>query len=277
MSLLKRLYIQENFTEREKMISDYIVENSEEVVNMSSRELARKTLTNSTTIIRFIKKLGYHSYNDFKVNLLYDLKNEIYSKEDLCLDKQENIYTILNKLTSLHERVIFETKKNMNIENIIKISKILNESHEINFFATDANKAIAEYVSHNLFLIGKKSNVYSSMDKILLYNNVSHEDLSSIIVITRQGQDKNIARAMLELKKSGIKTISICSNENSLIVKRADFFIKASYIEGVKEFGEMIYGISVHYILDVLLSLIAANDLEKAVSIYNENDKKYED
>lgn len=91
MSLLKRLYIQENFTEREKMISDYIVENSEEVVNMSSRELARKTLTNSTTIIRFIKKLGYHSYNDFKVNLLYDLKNEIYSKEDLCLDKQENI------------------------------------------------------------------------------------------------------------------------------------------------------------------------------------------
>lgn len=276
MSLLKRLYIQENFTEREKMISDYIVENSEEVVNMSSRELARKTLTNSTTIIRFIKKLGYHSYNDFKVNLLYDLKNEIYSKEDLCLDKQENIYTILNKLTSLHERVIFETKKNMNIENIIKISKILNESHEINFFATDANKAIAEYVSHNLFLIGKKSNVYSSMDKILLYNNVS-QDSSSIIVITRQGQDKNIARAMLELKKSGIKTISICSNENSLIVKRADFFIKASYIEGVKEFGEMIYGISVHYILDVLLSLIAANDLEKAVSIYNENDKKYED
>lgn len=276
MSLLKRLYIHDNFTEREKMISNYIIENSEEVVNLSSRELARNTFTNSTTIIRFIKKLGYHSYNDFKINLLYDLKNEIYNKEELHLGEQENIYTILNKLTSLHEQVIFETKKNMNIDNIIAISKILNESHEINFFATDANMAIAEYVSHNLFLIGKKSNVYSSIDKILLYNNVS-QDSSSIIVITRQGQDKNIARAMLELKKSDIKTITICSNEDSLIVKRANFFIKASYIEGVKEFGEMVYGISVHYILDVLLALIAANDLEKAVSIYNENDKKYED
>ena len=39
----------------------------------------------------------------------------------------------------------------------------------------------------------------------------------------------------------------------------------------------MIYGISVQYILDVLLSLITVNDLQKVVSIYNENDKQYED
>lgn len=39
----------------------------------------------------------------------------------------------------------------------------------------------------------------------------------------------------------------------------------------------MIYGISVQYILDVFLSLITVNDLQKAVSIYNENDKQYED
>lgn len=216
---------------------------------MSSRELARNTFTNATTIVRFVKKLGYSSYNDFKINYLYDLKNDTYDQEDLFLNEHENIK---------------------------KIAKILNVNTEINFFATDANKAIAEYTSHNLFLIGKKSNVYSSMNKILLYNQIS-QNASVVIIITRQGQDKNIAKAILELKKTGIKTIVICSNENSLIVKRADFFIKASYIEGVKEFGEMIYGISVQYILDVFLSLITVNDLQKAVSIYNENDKQYED
>lgn len=71
MSVLEKLYVQNNFTEREKMISNYIIENSEEVVNMSSRQLAKNTFTNSTTIVRFIKKLGYHSYNDFKINFLY--------------------------------------------------------------------------------------------------------------------------------------------------------------------------------------------------------------
>lgn len=56
MSLLSRLKEQNNFTEREKMISQYIIENSEQIINMSSRELANRTLTNSTTIIRFVKK-----------------------------------------------------------------------------------------------------------------------------------------------------------------------------------------------------------------------------
>lgn len=77
ISILKQLYKQENFTEREKMIAAYILENSEKVIHMSSRELARNTFTNSTTIVCFIKKLGYHSYNDFKINFLYDLKNNI--------------------------------------------------------------------------------------------------------------------------------------------------------------------------------------------------------
>ena len=39
------------------MIAAYILENSEKVIHMSSRELARNTFTNSTTIVRFVKKL----------------------------------------------------------------------------------------------------------------------------------------------------------------------------------------------------------------------------
>ena len=116
------------------MIAAYILENSEKVIHMSSRELARNTFTNATTIVRFVKKLGYSSYNDFKINYLYDLKNDTYDQEDLFLNEHENIFTLLNKLTSLHEHVIAETKQNMNIENIIKIAKILNVNTEINFF-----------------------------------------------------------------------------------------------------------------------------------------------
>lgn len=276
MSLLSRLKEQNNFTEREKLISQYIIENSEQIINMSSRELANRTLTNSTTIVRFVKKIGYSSYNDFKVHLIYDLKNETCKQDSLYLENQENIYSILSKLTSLHEQVIFETKKNMNISQILQISKLFHQIDEINFFATDANKAIAEYASHNLFLIGKKSNVYSSMSKILLYDEVSRNQ-SIVIIITRQGQDKNITKAMIGLKKAHIKTIVISANKNSLLSKRADYFIQASYIEGVRELGEIIYNISVQYILDILLSLIVTGNLEKAIAIYNENDKKFED
>lgn len=114
------------------------------------------------------------------------------------------------------------------------------------------------------------------MSKILLYDEVSRNQ-SIVIIITRQGQDKNITKAMIGLKKAHIKTIVISANKNSLLSKRADYFIQASYIEGVRELGEIIYNISVQYILDILLSLIVTGNLEKAIAIYNENDKKFED
>ena len=63
---IKTIISTKKFTEREKMIAAYILENSEKVIHMSSRELARNTFTNATTIVRFVKKLGYSSYNDFK-------------------------------------------------------------------------------------------------------------------------------------------------------------------------------------------------------------------
>ncbi|MBM6842164.1 MurR/RpiR family transcriptional regulator [[Clostridium] spiroforme] len=104
---MKTVISTKKFTEREKIIAAYILENSEKVIHMSSRELARNTFTNATTIVRFVKKLGYSSYNDFKINYLYDLKNDTYDQEDLFLNEHENI---------------------------IKIAKILNVNTEINFF-----------------------------------------------------------------------------------------------------------------------------------------------
>lgn len=44
MSLLKKLEIAENFSESEKSIAQYILQNSEEVLNLSTIELAKKNI-----------------------------------------------------------------------------------------------------------------------------------------------------------------------------------------------------------------------------------------
>lgn len=277
MSLLKILCEKTKLTDREKDIADFILRNSEIVVEMSSRELAVATLTNSTIIVRFVKKLGYKSYNDFKMNLLYDLKNNpLDTNNKIEISKDENVYTILNKLSNLHEKVIDETKRHINIDQLLELSNWLKEVEQIDFFAVDANRSIAENISHNLFLIGKKSTVYDSIDKILLYDKV-HQSSSVIIILTRLGMDKNISKAMLDLRKTKYKTVCICSNTNSLIVKRSNVFIQPVYIESVSEFGEIMYRISVSYILDLLLSLVIKEDIDKAIDVYNQNNIKYED
>ena len=58
-----------NLNGNEKQILQYITEYIDDVPYLSSRELARRTYTSSTAVLRMVKKLGFSNYNDFKLNI----------------------------------------------------------------------------------------------------------------------------------------------------------------------------------------------------------------
>ena len=57
MSLLKKLEIAENFSESEKSIAQYILQNSEEVLNLSTIELAKKHIHPRQLLHVYVKSL----------------------------------------------------------------------------------------------------------------------------------------------------------------------------------------------------------------------------
>lgn len=57
MNLLQ--YIKQNygkFTDREKLIADYLLLENSEIIDMSAKEIAEKTNTSAPTVVRFAKK-----------------------------------------------------------------------------------------------------------------------------------------------------------------------------------------------------------------------------
>lgn len=69
MDILKELQKHFDLSENEIVIATYMIEHIEEIPKLSSREFAKRTYTSATSIIRFIKKLGYSNYNEFKYNI----------------------------------------------------------------------------------------------------------------------------------------------------------------------------------------------------------------
>lgn len=126
-----------------------------------------ETYTSATIIVRFVRKLGYQGFNDFKIHLLTDLKENSY--QEIEVEKKESLISIVNKVSSLHEKVLLETKNRLSIDDLKKIQQAIKNVDQINIFALDANASIGEYVYHNIMQAGKLSNVYQSTDKILLY------------------------------------------------------------------------------------------------------------
>lgn len=73
MSLLYKLEYQDNFTDLEKCIANYIVD-------LKITDLAEITYTSPSTISRFCKKLVEKSYNDFRIHFASSVIGDYKSK-----------------------------------------------------------------------------------------------------------------------------------------------------------------------------------------------------
>ena len=69
---MTQLEFELDFSHSEKEIAHYILNEGEKVLNLSIKELAKKTYTSPATIVRLCHKLGLEGYGDFKIKYSKD-------------------------------------------------------------------------------------------------------------------------------------------------------------------------------------------------------------
>ena len=85
MSIMTQLEFELDFSHSEKEIAHYILNEGEKVLNLSIKELAKKTYTSPATIVRLCHKLGLEGYGDFKIKYSKDsgIQSEILRNYNL--------------------------------------------------------------------------------------------------------------------------------------------------------------------------------------------------
>lgn len=264
MTLLEKLQNSAGYTEREQLICQYILEHCEQVSKMSSRELGRQTFTSSTVIIRFCRKLGYESYNDFKVNLISDLKSadrNVQTKH-VNLEKQENAISVMNKIAELEKAVIEETRNRMSVDAINQICRKIDSVKYVDIVAVDTNSCIGDYASHMFFHEGKISNTYTCYNKqmyLALNGNTDHV----VFIISKSGEFKEILEAAREFRKAGIYTIGITGNLESSLSGICSITLEGIYHKNMEHLGNLVFNTSAKYIFDTITSLLLSENFDR--------------
>ena len=81
MSLFQKLKESQKFTHNEQAVIDFILNNPQEVINLSVDELAKVTYTSPSCIVRLTKKLGVKGYSDFKIKFASELNSLILNEK----------------------------------------------------------------------------------------------------------------------------------------------------------------------------------------------------
>jgi len=219
----------------QKSIADYILNNKSEVVRITISELAQKCNVSEPTVIRFINKLDYSSYQTFRIDMAGELSKETTnsSTEGIKIEGYQNIEAnddikaVKQKVIASSACAISDLKNIINNDDLNKAVNLIFEANSILFYGSGGSSVIAMDAYHKFMRIGKKVS-FDLNSHFSLIKTYHLESKDVVVLISHTGESREVLECAENAKKKGCKIIGITSYLNSDLAKASDVVLFSS-------------------------------------------------
>ncbi|MEG0592307.1 MAG: MurR/RpiR family transcriptional regulator [Coprobacillus sp.] len=250
----------------QEVVANFLRTERANIKEMTIKELADKTYTSTTTIIRLAKKLGFEGFEELKDN---------YVKEVLYLDthfsdidankpfyRDDNIQRISSKITALAKEALDDTLTLIEHDSLQKAIRIMKDSETIHIAAISYCLLLGQMFKLDMARIGKNVNICDINGEELFMPAVMKQN-DCVIFLSYSGQIEKLCQLAKIVKEKGIKIIVVTSLGDNELRKYADVLMHISTRE---KLYSKIAGYSNEYsiklILDILYSCYFGTDYE---------------
>lgn len=255
-------------TPTEIVIIDFILKNSDQTSRMTIYELAEKTFSSPSTIIRLCKNIGYEGYKDFINDLIYEraLRSNYKDKQITELTQTDNIADIINKVTHKNILSLEETEELIDEKTIKESVDKLFDAEKIIIFGIGASLLVGKDAHLKFTRINKMSYVNEDWHtQLLMAKNMTERDVA--LVISYSGQTKEMITCTEEAKANGATIISITKTAISPINQMADYAIYVPSNELSFRSGAMSSRMSQLNIIDIIFTSYINKVYEESIDI----------
>lgn len=263
---LKELKKLKKLTDTEQQVVDYILSHPEEFEKLSSRQLAELTYTSPATVVRICQKLGFSGYVEFKIKFLQEINQnpmiEAVSRSN-PITKDDTIQDVINKMAALEMTAIEQTKKGLDVEQLMRVTQLLEEAKQIDFYAFDNNIHIAKNACVHFLHAGKMSVVHDGSNAQFMQAALSNVgDRHVAIIISRTGENIYLKRTMTMLKERGVSMLVLTESRHSTLAKMASEHVSVYNVLKYSDMGPVIFETSVKYIFNLLFAILFSHNIE---------------
>ncbi|MEZ3436293.1 MAG: MurR/RpiR family transcriptional regulator [Lachnospiraceae bacterium] len=222
LSVIKEKY--NTLSKTQKRIADYMTSNPENACFLSVRDLAKQLSTTEVTIFKFVKNIGYNSYNDFKKDLQAQIQNWISPNERIKqavhnYDKEDSLFSqvIKSEIDSL--KTTYDSNSRSVVNDAIGL---LSSAQKIYVIGNEISESVAKFCVSRLYQLGKNVefidvNVWQSVISCL----TNLDDSSLFIIISFPIYSVNTLAFAEYIGKKNLKYISISDRHNSDVALHA--------------------------------------------------------
>lgn len=213
MALFEHLNVS-NLSSVEQEIYCFVINHVEKIPYMRVRDIADEAHVSSTSVFRFIQKMGFASFPEFRfyIKNYVDKDQQETSKRQLSME--ERLSTL--KIEIFHPDVNYQ---------IQKMAQALKEADFILFMGVGASGAIAQYAARRLASLGYFS---IGLDELTYpIKGFFHKNQKVILIfLSISGETKEVIDVVRLLEKGvDVQKYSITQNKESTLARLCDYSI----------------------------------------------------
>ena len=251
--LLRLRETQSAMSTTEQSIAKFICANPEECSRMSIRELAEKTWSSPSSVVRLCRYIGLDGYKDFRQELLLDVHSlgEPGFHKEAALDGTATIPELIDSITRRNIQCLEDTQYLLDPEDVAACVELIRKARNILLFGIGASLCVARD-AYLKFLRVDKPCVLSDdwHSQLLQARNATAEDVG--IVFSYSGQTAEMIECIQAMKESGTPVIAITRSAPSPVAKLADYRLHTATNEYTFRIGALSSRIAQLNVVDVL-------------------------
>lgn len=205
----------------QQKIGDFVLQNTQRVMYLSITDLAAQCDTSETTIMRFLRKIGFTSYQVFRVKLAQSLQkdnpkypwSEIESEDSLSIITGKVITSTITALEDIRQ-LITPALVSQAVELIVGAKRVF-------VYGVGSSSYIAGDLFHKLIRLGLNASTCS--DSHIMSIQTEQSLLGDLFIfVSHTGESHIIVQNADGAKNGGVGVLSITSYRHSSLAKLSD-------------------------------------------------------
>ncbi|MYL69773.1 SIS domain-containing protein [Halobacillus litoralis] len=218
ISRIRSSYTQ--FSEKEKLIADYILENTEEIVHSTINQVADDLMVADATVFRFCKRLGFKGYQAMKIALASEIVNPIQDIHEK-ISEEDTDFEITEKVFQANIRALETSRDVQNPLSLKKAMEYLVEADRVFFFGSGGSNILAMDAQHKFMRTGMEAYAYPDTHlQLMSASQMRETDVA--VVISHTGSNQDILDIVDVAKENHVKIIAITNFAKSPLTKVVD-------------------------------------------------------
>ncbi|WP_010529986.1 MurR/RpiR family transcriptional regulator [Lentibacillus jeotgali] len=208
------------FSDKEKAIADFILENPQKIIHHTINQVSEKLGIAESTVFRFCQRIGFKGFQAMKISLAAEIVTPIKDIHEK-INEEDSIGTVTEKVFRSNVKTIEDTlhiQDGMMIEEAVEA---ILRANKVQFFGNGGSALVALDAYHKFIRSGidVSANLDSHM-QIMSASQMTSDDLA--VLISHSGSTKDLLDILQVLQENEVEIIAITNFAKSPLTKEAD-------------------------------------------------------